>query len=62
MTAFEQLDFASLVGSQQSADRDRVLAMVAARIIRPGTKLATVRWWRDTTLSNYLDIEHTDEG
>ncbi len=61
MTAFEQLDFASLVGSQHSADRDRVLAMVAARIIRPGTKLATVRWWRDTTLSNYLDIEHTDE-
>ena len=61
MTAFEQLDFASLVGSQPGAERDRVLAMVAARIIRPHTKLATVRWWHDTTLSDYFDIEHADE-
>ena len=37
--------------------------MIAARIIRPHTKLATTRWWQDTTLETEFDIEgaHVDE-
>ena len=37
--------------------------MIAARIIRPHTRLATTRWWQDTTLETEFDIEgaHVDE-
>src|SRR5665213_3319997 len=44
--AMQRLDFASLVASKPCCERDRVLAMVAARILAPHTKLATTRWWR----------------
>lgn len=37
-------------------DRDLVLALVIARICRPGSKLATTRWWQDTTMAEDLDI------
>ncbi len=60
LAAFNQLGFAQLVNSQNRRESDLVLAMVAARIIRPHTKLATVRWWRDTTLADYLDIDGAD--
>ena len=56
MRTFRQLDFASVISSQRSRNRDLVMAMIAARIIRPHTKLATVRWWRDTTLPRHFDI------
>ena len=32
--------------------------MIAARIIKPHTKLATSRWWHSTTLPDYFDIRH----
>ncbi len=59
-TAFKQLGFKNLINSQSERHSDLVLAMVAARIIRPHTKLATVRWWRDTTLADYFDIDGAD--
>ena len=39
----QRLGFASLIGSQPCRERDLVLAMVAARIVAPHTKLATTR-------------------
>ena len=60
LEAFKQLGLASVISSQPSRNRDLVLAMVAARIIRPHTKLATCRWWQDTTLEQHFDIAGAD--
>jgi hypothetical protein len=44
-------------------DRDIALALVIARVCRPGSKLATTRWWADTTLADDLGVADatTDE-
>ena len=44
-------------------DRDIALALVIARVCRPGSKLATTRWWADTTLAADLGVADasTDE-
>jgi hypothetical protein len=44
-------------------DRDIALALIIARVCRPGSKLATTRWWTDTTLAADLDVADatTDE-
>ena len=60
--AMRQLGFAQLIGTRPSAERDRVCAMVAARILAPHTKLATTRWWHTTTLAQELGVEHADES
>jgi len=39
-----------------SRDRDLALALVIARVCRPGSKLATTRWWADTTLGADLGV------
>jgi hypothetical protein len=43
--------------------RDLALALIVARVCRPGSKLATTRWWADTTLAHDLGITDasTDE-
>jgi len=43
--------------------RDLVLALIVARVCRPGSKLATTRWWVDTTLAHDLGVADasTDE-
>ncbi len=43
--------------------RDIALALIVARVIRPGSKLATTRWWADTTLALDLGVADasTDE-
>jgi len=43
--------------------RDIALALVIARVCRPGSKLATTRWWTDTTLAEDLGVAgaSTDE-
>jgi hypothetical protein len=44
-------------------DRDIALALIIARVCRPGSKLATTRWWADTTLADDLGVADasTDE-
>ena len=56
-----RLGFASLVASKPCRERDLVLAMVAARIIAPHTKLATTRWWHTTTLAEDFGVVDADE-
>ncbi len=43
--------------------RDIAFALIVARVIRPGSKLATTRWWADTTLALDLGVADasTDE-
>ena len=44
-------------------DRDIALALIIARVCRPGSKLATTRWWTGTTLAADLGVADatTDE-
>ena len=57
----QRLGFASLIGSQPCRERELVLAMVAARIAAPHTKLATTRWWHTTTLAEDFGVADADE-
>ena len=61
MTAMRQLDFLQLISSRRSRQRDLVVAMVAARILEPKSKLATTAWWADTTLPEILEVSDADE-
>jgi hypothetical protein len=61
MTAMRRLGFAELINSRPSRQRDLVLAMVAARLIKPQSKLATTRWWNETTLPEVLGVGAADE-
>jgi transposase len=59
--AMQRLGFASLLASQPSRERSLVLAMVAARIVAPQTKLATTRWWHTTTLADDFGVSDASE-
>ena len=54
--AFRQLGLPQLLASQPCPQRDLVCAMIAARILRPQTKLATARWWHSTSLPDFFDL------
>ena len=41
-------------------DRDLAFALIVARVIRPGSKAATSRWWGRTTLGPDLGVERAD--
>jgi len=59
--AMQRLDFASLLGSKPSRERELVLAMVAARIVAPSPKLATTRWWHTSTLASDFGVADANE-
>lgn len=61
MTAMRRLGFASLISSRPSRERDLVMGMVAARILKAQSKLATTRWWSCTTLPEVLGVDSADE-
>ena len=60
--AMHRLGFASLLAPRPSGERDRVSAMVAARILAPHTKLATTRWWHTTTLAEDFGVQEASEN
>ena len=49
------LGFAKVLGPP-GPERDVVMGLIVARVCRPGSKLATTRWWQDTTLAVDLGI------
>jgi Transposase DDE domain len=51
-----KLGLPSLIASKPSRERDLVLAMVAERLLRPCSKLATTRLWHATTLAEELGV------
>ncbi len=59
--AMKRLGFDTLINSQPCWERDLVVTMVAARILEPGSKLATTRWWHTTTLPETLGVADADE-
>ncbi len=61
LDAMRRLNFAPLIASRPSRQRNLVVAMVAARILAPDSKLATTRWWHLTTLPTLLGVADADE-
>jgi transposase len=59
--AMQRLGLESLIASRASRERDRVCALIAARVLAPHTKLATTRWWHTTTLAEEYGVEEADE-
>jgi transposase len=57
----QRLGLASVLGSKPCRERELVLAMVAARIVAPHTKLATTRWWHTTTLAEDFGVADANE-
>jgi hypothetical protein len=57
-----QLGLPALLGPA-GRERDLALALIISRVVRPGSKLATVAWWSDTTLGVDLRVAgaSTDE-
>src|SRR6516164_2148650 len=41
-------------------ERDLAMALVVARVVRPASKLATTRWWGQTTLAEDLGVADAD--
>ena len=50
-----------LVASEPSRRRDRVIAMIAERLLFPSSKLAHTRHWLDTTLAEELGVGDATE-
>ena len=57
-----RLGFATLVASRPCPERDLVVAMVAARILEPYSKLATTRAWHTTTLAEDCGVQDAGEN
>ena len=60
-TTMQRVGFEALIAARPSRERDLVVAMVAARILEPDSKLATTRWWHTTTLPADLGVSDADE-
>lgn len=54
LSAIKNLGVPNLIAYQSSTKRSLILAIIVARILNPSSKLATTRWWLDTTLSSEL--------
>ncbi len=52
-----RLDLPGLIATKPCRERELVLAMVAERLLRPCSKLATTRLWHTTTLAEELGVQ-----
>ena len=59
--AMQRVGMAPLIASKPCRERDLVVAMVAARLVAPHTKLATTRWWHTTTLADDFGVADASE-
>lgn len=59
--AMSKLGFPALLAARPSRERDLIVALVAARIVAPHTKLATTRWWHTTTLAEDFGVADANE-
>jgi len=50
-----------LIDRRPSRQRDLVIAMISARLLAPGSKLATTRRWSQSTLAESLGVADADE-
>jgi transposase len=59
--SLRRLGLESLLASQPSRQRDLALAMIAARLLDPCSKLATTRLWHTSTLAEELNVTDATE-
>ena len=57
-----RLGLPRLMDSRSSPERNLVVAMIVARILAPHSKLATTRWWHNTTLPAVLGVQDANES
>lgn len=62
LTAMERLRLPELLAARQSRERDLAVAVIAAQILNPQSKLATTRWWHETSLPDVLGVSDADEN
>ena len=60
--AMGRLRLAALLGRESCRERDLVLAMIAARVLDPQSKLATARSWGHSTLGERFAVGDADEN
>jgi len=56
LTAMDRLGLPRLLAPRRCPERDRILALIAARVVQPQTKLVTTRWWQGRTLADDLGV------
>lgn len=61
LTAIQRLGLPTLLSSTPCRERDLVVALIAARILNPDSKLAATRWWHTTTLATELGVADASE-
>lgn len=60
--AMKRLHLAPRLDPKPSRERDRVLAMIAARVLEPQSKLATSRGWSHSTLGEWFGVADANEN
>jgi transposase len=60
-TTMTKLGIAGMLAAKPCRERDLVMAMIAARILAPNSKLATTRWWHSTTLAEDFGVGDATE-
>jgi transposase len=61
LMAMRKLGLDSLLAAKRCRERDLVMAMIAARLLHPCSKLATTREWHTTTLAEELSVVDATE-
>jgi len=61
LSAMRRLGLPNLLSARPRRQRELILAMIAARILKPHSKLATTRWWHTTSLPATLGVKDADE-
>jgi transposase len=61
LMAMRKFGLDSLLAAKRCRERDLVMAMIAARLLHPCSKLATTREWHATTLAEELSVADATE-
>lgn len=61
LMAMRKLGLDCLLAAKRCRERDLVMAMIAARLLHPCSKLATTREWHTTTLAEELSVADATE-
>ena len=56
-----QLGLDKFIAARPRRERELSVAMIASRLLDPGSKLATVRGWQNSTLASELGVEDANE-
>ncbi len=61
LMSIRRLGLDSILAAKRCLQRDLVVAMISQRLVSPCSKLATIRDWHTTTLSEELSLEDATE-